>query len=403
MFNKKNKKKKGFTLIELVIAVLIIGVIAAISVPMYFRAVEKSRASESISTLGTIAKAQQRHKLQSNEYTDSIGELDITLKDYSEDDVATGHDFDTEYFDFTLLDPTNIAKTQAARKNGEYSLYIDYDTNKITCQAEDTGICQRLGLDLEQGSFSQGGVNTNTNPNFNCNYSDLMSLSPKLLMGSNSNNAFAYCNTTVENGFTKVTLCQTALAVNSQNCQFIYETPNGYTVQSCAVSGTPNINNCAQDNGRFVFQEDSNGNWTSQYCRESHCYYTATYDTGEDGTVYETQSGGGLGTYKAQYSVLPDGTAVQRNCVSDDCSEAWIVTFSQQPDGTLVEETDWFGSVSRKETKTIDDNTTIIGECEDSGPCTSYNRIFKIEIDGEDNLLSITCENPVGLTCPEWD
>ena len=153
MFNKDGKKKKGFTLIELVIAVLIIGVIAAIAVPMYFKAVEKSRASESINLLGTIAKAEQRHKLQSQEYTDQVEDLDITLKNYTDDTAASGSNFDTEFFDFTL----GTQNAQSARKEGDYTISINYDTNEITCDPSDNSICIAFGLN---GSGNASSSNT---------------------------------------------------------------------------------------------------------------------------------------------------------------------------------------------------------------------------------------------------
>lgn len=43
--------KKAFTLIELLVVVLIIGILAAIVVPMYEKAVERSRIAEAITTL----------------------------------------------------------------------------------------------------------------------------------------------------------------------------------------------------------------------------------------------------------------------------------------------------------------------------------------------------------------
>ena len=143
---KKDKRKKGFTLVELVIVVLIIGVISGISMPMYFSAVEKSRASESLHVLGTIAKAQQRHKLQSNEYTDTIDELDITLKDYSTGTNAIGSEFDTEFFDFTLGEDSATAE----RKEGDYTLGVDYITSKLSCTPNTNKICAGLGLEGEE-------------------------------------------------------------------------------------------------------------------------------------------------------------------------------------------------------------------------------------------------------------
>jgi len=46
--------KKGFTLIELMIVVAIIGVLAGIAIPMYSAKVNKSKLQEAVDTLGAI-------------------------------------------------------------------------------------------------------------------------------------------------------------------------------------------------------------------------------------------------------------------------------------------------------------------------------------------------------------
>ena len=48
---------RAFTLIELLVVVLIIGILAAVAVPQYQKAVEKSRAMEAISIISSVAKA----------------------------------------------------------------------------------------------------------------------------------------------------------------------------------------------------------------------------------------------------------------------------------------------------------------------------------------------------------
>ena len=50
--------KKGFTMIELVVVVVIIGILAAISVPMYTEYVKRSKAAEVPFNLKVIAQAQ---------------------------------------------------------------------------------------------------------------------------------------------------------------------------------------------------------------------------------------------------------------------------------------------------------------------------------------------------------
>jgi prepilin-type N-terminal cleavage/methylation domain-containing protein len=74
-------RKKGFTLLELLMVVIIIAILASIALPQFIRAAEKSRAAEAFSTLGAVRSAEIRYAAQNlgNNYTKVFTELDVTI------------------------------------------------------------------------------------------------------------------------------------------------------------------------------------------------------------------------------------------------------------------------------------------------------------------------------------
>ncbi len=81
----KNRNKQAFTLIELLVVVLIIGILAAVAMPQYQKAVEKARATKLVTVVNTYKKAIDLYLLQ-NGYPDSmvhfannLGEKDAEL------------------------------------------------------------------------------------------------------------------------------------------------------------------------------------------------------------------------------------------------------------------------------------------------------------------------------------
>ena len=84
------KNKKAFTLLELLVVVLIIGILAAIALPQYQMAVGKARFSTLKNITKSLQESAQRYYLANNDYPHSSEGLDIGLNIKSEQDRSYG-------------------------------------------------------------------------------------------------------------------------------------------------------------------------------------------------------------------------------------------------------------------------------------------------------------------------
>jgi len=69
----------AFTLIELLVVVLIIGILAAVALPQYQKAVERARASEAFPLLKAVQQAAQTHYLANGDYPEKFDELAVEI------------------------------------------------------------------------------------------------------------------------------------------------------------------------------------------------------------------------------------------------------------------------------------------------------------------------------------
>ena len=127
---------KGFTLIEIMIAVLVVGVLAAISYPSFLDSIRKSRRAEAITALAQVQQAQERWRSNNANYTTSLTDLGLNSSTPS------------NYYAISVA-----ASASAPLSTG----YVASAVGKAgTSQANDTQ-CRQLSVQLIGGNLSYAG------------------------------------------------------------------------------------------------------------------------------------------------------------------------------------------------------------------------------------------------------
>lgn len=101
MLLTRKQASAGFTLMELMIVIVIIGVIAAIAFPSYQSSVRKSRRAEAKATLLEVMSRQEQFFSENRRYAATFDELDLS--------ASATTSFNTEHGFYTVNLSSNTA------------------------------------------------------------------------------------------------------------------------------------------------------------------------------------------------------------------------------------------------------------------------------------------------------
>jgi type IV pilus assembly protein PilE len=135
------RSSRGFTLIELMITVAILGIIAAVALPSYQNSVRKGRRSEAFKAMSEVQLAQERWRSGHVAYASDLSASAPTGLGLSATTAPGGH------YGLALSDVTETVYVVTATANGG--------------QANDSA-CKFMAVRMSDGNLSHGSSSTST-------------------------------------------------------------------------------------------------------------------------------------------------------------------------------------------------------------------------------------------------
>jgi|GEM_PF-888458 len=143
------KDRKGMTLLEVMIVVVIVGILAAIAIPAYTNYVTRARRADAFNALLTVHAAQEMYKAERGFFAG-----DLTSLRCRSDMAGNNYNIDLNRSDDTNY--TVIAQPQN-RQSGDFYFGIDQDGVQCVCRDVPTNNCTHANLRATIGGNPTGG------------------------------------------------------------------------------------------------------------------------------------------------------------------------------------------------------------------------------------------------------
>jgi len=162
---------EAFTLIELLVVVLIIGILAAVALPQYQKAVEKSRLAEALSMGSAIEKALALYILENGYPTSAtqlLGDNSVLSVEFPAmkswgDNISYGALASSRYFTYAAYCGPDYCDWIASRRNAQgeqiYRLftriYTNFSKEKVCRIYDDNAIGIQMCTLLEKEGYTK--------------------------------------------------------------------------------------------------------------------------------------------------------------------------------------------------------------------------------------------------------
>ena len=120
---RKYRKSKGFTLVELLIVIIIIGILAGMMMLAAGSATDKAEATKIVANLRNIKAAAIMYYADNDDWTDAIASLDTYLDQNPGDGYALANSGGSVAY--ASIDTTGSIPSKLASMAGDSALYSD--------------------------------------------------------------------------------------------------------------------------------------------------------------------------------------------------------------------------------------------------------------------------------------
>ncbi|MCM8793048.1 MAG: prepilin-type N-terminal cleavage/methylation domain-containing protein [Candidatus Omnitrophica bacterium] len=116
-------RKEGFTLLEILVVIIIIGILATLALPQYMKTIKKARVAEASSNIGSLRGALLRYY---QEYGTFPPDASTSVLDIEDPNTRPG-----AYFSYTYSgsSPDNLVIKATGQRSPVIGIVVTYDSS----------------------------------------------------------------------------------------------------------------------------------------------------------------------------------------------------------------------------------------------------------------------------------